>query len=83
LHPDKSFYLNNFQQACGRYFDELPDSYNIGYRQILFSGAANFICNAPAGIINLKGDSIQINYRSFDNGTLEAPLDHVFRGVRK
>ncbi|MEO7485980.1 MAG: hypothetical protein ABIU77_02730 [Ferruginibacter sp.] len=83
LHPGNSFYLYDFQQTCGRYFDELPDSYNIGYKQVLFSGTGNFICNAPAGIINLQGDSIQINYRSFDNGLLEAPLDHIFRGIRK
>jgi hypothetical protein len=82
-HPDNSFYLDNFQQGCGRYFDELPDTYNIGYRQILFSGAANFICNATSGIINIHGDSIRISYRSFDNGMLEAPVDHGFRGVRK
>jgi len=83
LHTDYSFYLENFQLGCGRYFDEVPDSYNIGYKQILFSGQGNFICNSPVGIINIYNDSITINYRSFDNGMLEAPMDHVFRGVRK
>ena len=83
LHAGNSFYLENFQLGCGRYFDEWPDSYNIGYKQILFSGLENFICNSPTGIINIFNDSIVINYRSFDNGMTESPLDHVFRGVRK
>lgn len=83
LHPIAGFYLENFQLDCSRYFDELPDSYNIGYRQILFSATGEFLCNSPSGIISIKGDSICINYRSFDNGFLESPLDHIFRGVRK
>jgi len=83
LLADYSFYLENFQLGCGRYFDERPDSYVIGYKQILFSGLENFTCNSPTGIINLYNDSIVMIYRSFDNGMTEAPLDHVFRGVRK
>lgn len=83
IHPGNSFYLYDYQQSCSRYFDELPDSYKIGYKQILFYGTGNFISNAPAGIINLHGDSIQINYRTLDNGLLDTPLDHVFRGIRK
>jgi hypothetical protein len=83
LHPAYSLYLDNFQLSCGRYFDELPDSYHIGYKQILFSAKGDFLCNSPSGIMNIVGDSVYISYRSFDNGILEAPLDHVFRGVRK
>jgi hypothetical protein len=82
LHPVAGFYLENFQLGCGRYFDELPDSYNIGYKQILFSATGEFLCNSPSGIISIKGDSICISYRSFDRGMLEAPLDHVFRGIK-
>ncbi|MDN3656703.1 hypothetical protein QWZ08_13745 [Ferruginibacter paludis] len=83
LHQVSGFYLENFQLGCGRYFDELPDSYNIGYKQILFSATGEFVCNSPSGLISIKGDSICISYRSFDNGMLEAPLDHVFRGIKK
>ena len=83
LHAGNSFYLENFQLGCGRYFDEWPDSYIIGYKQILFSGLDNFICNSPTGIINIYNDSIVMIYRSFDNGMTESPLDHIFRGVRK
>lgn len=83
LHPGYNFYLENFQQHCGRYFDEHPDSYNIGYKQILFSATGDFVCNSPSGMITVDGDSICMRYRSFDNGLLEAPLDHVFKGVKK
>ncbi|MDB5279648.1 MAG: hypothetical protein JWR61_4603 [Ferruginibacter sp.] len=83
LHPATGLYLENFQLGCGRFFDELPDSYNIGYKQILFSATGEFLCNSPSGIIAIYGDSICINYRSFDNGKLEAPVDHVFKGVKK
>lgn len=83
LHPAYSFQLYNFQLACGRYFDLLPDSYHIGYKQILFSSQGDFLCNSPSGIMSMYGDSILLSYRSFDNGLLESPLDHVFTGVRK
>ncbi len=82
LHTGSNFYLENFQLQCGRYFDEQPDSYNIGYKQILFSATGEFLCNSPSGIITLYGDSICMRYRSFENGMLESPLDHVFRGFK-
>ena len=83
LHTEPGFYLENSQINCGRFFDELPDVYEIGYRQILFSGAGNWVCNAPSGIINVYNDTVMISYRSFENGLLESPSDHVFKGIRK
>lgn len=83
LHRQPAFYLENSQAGCGLFFDELPATYQVGYKQILFYGAETWVCNAPSGIIHLSNDTVTISYRSFDNGLLEAPSDHVFKGVRK